>query len=110
MRVVVTNGFQKKDSQTKGKFDKAFIPRFMPYMAQTGTYQIDRIGFIKLELKACGGRSILVKNKNKFLKKPEYDFGGKVLDKSRPLKITDGTQIKYTKDNTEYSFKLNTDK
>ena len=110
VRVVVTNGFQKKDSQTKGKFDKAFIPRFMPYMAQTGTYQIDRIGFIKLELKACGGRSILVKNKNKFLKKPEYDFGGKVLDKSRPLKITDGTQIKYTKDNTEYSFKLNTDK
>ena len=111
VRGVITNGFKKTETKSKGEFAKHFVRRFMPYMAQTATFQIKSIGFIKMELKAAGGRSILVLNRDKYVaKKADYDFGGKVLEKGKRLLITDSTQIAYKKENTEYSFKLNTDK
>ena len=85
--------------------------RFIPYVAEEGTYKINLTGpgisIKSINMKAAGRNGILLTNSKVFIKNKNYRIrGNPVPDKQEPYYIYAGTSFSIKTEDNEYSFKI----
>lgn len=103
-------GMRLKPSEDIGSFEKSFLMKILPLVAERGTIYIPQDGSLTLHVKAKrGGREFWLMNAESFAGNKKILFDGEPLDEETttgPTALSSATEITYTTERDEYKCSL----